>query len=1108
MLAIETLLGALTGYFTNDIAIRQLFSKNGVVVREREQFTGLIVQVLTEQIIDEDTVAALKDNPEMATAFTRAVRTLLTEELPFALSDLSLADLDKDGALAALLNAHLTAVDLRDVQLNAALLDERVTSLLAQPAFQESLAVSLKNLARLTPRMLGTDRVLEDWQKGLRGMSDKDWQALLSRWQSGTLAAVMDALDETAGLCLEDVLGIDGETLTDLLIQLVLAHQPSQLASWLDVLKDQGLQEHLYVFAERVLQEVVRLHLPVLMETVYPLLAEDRAQLEEMFLASLGECEAAGPFFRDVALSYFQERFTVKQDEDDWLSAFYKRCSDPEEEAALCDKIAQYLLSWVIWEIDQWRRAGIDSEVLMQKLQAQLAHWRPVLVKLLGMLLKQPLAQSRLLQEGLQAVVGGIFAWIRSSLTPARIAESLNGLHDWLDKPLADNWFDEARQAQIMHGIGPFWEKEGMAWLEAQDLSGEDVRHLMSQLIDWLYHQPLARLLCRSKDQIPYEALADRLREAAFVSLRPFLGRLTKEQLDALSHEEIRQLVLDMIGREMRPLAYLGGGIGAAAGLATGAAMELSGVTPDPDQVALLMAARTGMYGVVGYGTNVMAVCGLFRPYKKTFGMQGLMSKNQARFANKMNELAASYIINEEIWTTQVDRYSQKVNEKFPALVQEALKCFDEKRDKEWLPYAKALLLPHAGAWLYAAVDQAEIGAWMQKLMDKTVAHRDIAKALRWVDTAALYRRGINKLAMLEVKDGCFSRRLIDALQWVDAKTWKEKGNRAFSLVVLPAERDFYEKLWQKLLPYYKGLPELLLENIDALAGLADGILRKRLPFAMQMGYQMAGGKRYLAAVLEIFIGKKLPAYLFRREARIGDLLVDWAMNSVAGRSLAECGLAFSDEEGRWLQDICAGMAPAPVQRFVQEILRRLAAVSEDTAARFTSALAVFGMHLFQQWLGPAEKDALRQGLAALNWAALSGRMAPALVALSEGVFDDLSFDALLSLEDGSIWQALMEALSFDERETAVLTTVGNELWQIVEPAIWAYLVREGQTLLFLIDVPGLVEERIRGLSPALLEDLMRGIAQPYFTRVERMGWLGAVVAIPATVVSRMLGGF
>ena len=50
MLAIETILGALTGYFTNDIAIRQLFAKNGVVVRERAQFTEMIVQVLQDQI--------------------------------------------------------------------------------------------------------------------------------------------------------------------------------------------------------------------------------------------------------------------------------------------------------------------------------------------------------------------------------------------------------------------------------------------------------------------------------------------------------------------------------------------------------------------------------------------------------------------------------------------------------------------------------------------------------------------------------------------------------------------------------------------------------------------------------------------------------------------------------------------------------------------------------------------------------------------------------------------------------------------------------------------------------------------------------------------------
>ena len=71
-----------------------------------------------------------------------------------------------------------------------------------------------------------------------------------------------------------------------------------------------------------------------------------------------------------------------------------------------------------------------------------------------------------------------------------------------------------------------------------------------------------------------------------------------------------------------------------------------------------------------------------------------------------------------------------------------------------------------------------------------------------------------------------------------------------------------------------------------------------------------------------------------------------------------------------------------------------------------------------------------------------------------------------------------------------------------------SYLTLEGRSQLALIDVPGLVEARINALSPQVLERLIRDIAQPYFTRVERMGWLGAAVAVPATVISRALGGF
>ena len=79
MLAIETILGALTGYFTNDIAIRQLFAKNGVVVRERTQFTEMIVRVLEDQIIDEDVVQSLQEAPEVVLLFERFLRMFVGE---------------------------------------------------------------------------------------------------------------------------------------------------------------------------------------------------------------------------------------------------------------------------------------------------------------------------------------------------------------------------------------------------------------------------------------------------------------------------------------------------------------------------------------------------------------------------------------------------------------------------------------------------------------------------------------------------------------------------------------------------------------------------------------------------------------------------------------------------------------------------------------------------------------------------------------------------------------------------------------------------------------------------------------------------------------------
>lgn len=231
MLAIETLLGALTGYFTNDIAIRQLFAKNGVVVRERAQFTDMIVQVLEDQIIDEDTVQSLRDNPEMATVFRRFVRDLLMDELPYVMSDCALADIDVEGRLRDFLQTRVACMGLSEAAVDAEVLQQAVAALLMDEGFKNGLREALENVAALSLSDLGAVRVLGQRLSALGTLEASEWALLLDRWEQRLQAAVADFWQKepaAESLCVKDVLPIDGEQLVAALEGLLLSQQAAQ----------------------------------------------------------------------------------------------------------------------------------------------------------------------------------------------------------------------------------------------------------------------------------------------------------------------------------------------------------------------------------------------------------------------------------------------------------------------------------------------------------------------------------------------------------------------------------------------------------------------------------------------------------------------------------------------------------------------------------------------------------------------------------------------------------------------------------------------------------------------------------------------------------------
>ena len=55
----------------------------------------------------------------------------------------------------------------------------------------------------------------------------------------------------------------------------------------------------------------------------------------------------------------------------------------------------------------------------------------------------------------------------------------------------------------------------------------------------------------------------------------------------------------------------------------------------------------------------------------------------------------------------------------------------------------------------------------------------------------------------------------------------------------------------------------MLLNNLDSCSGLVDDMLRKQFSFTMLLGYQMAGGRQFVSAILQAFFataGLSFPA--------------------------------------------------------------------------------------------------------------------------------------------------------------------------------------------------------------------------------------------------------
>ncbi len=129
------------------------------------------------------------------------------------------------------------------------------------------------------------------------------------------------------------------------------------------------------------------------------------------------------------------------------------------------------------------------------------------------------------------------------------------------------------------------------------------------------------------------------------------IAQAASANLNRLSDEEVQQAIEDFMGRELKPITYLGAILGAAAGLAFSiSGAEVFFTAADPVWLKYLSSAL--LYGGVGWLTNVLAIWMIFHPYQekrvasaKLPFTPGVVAKNKGRFALSMGDFVEKELL-------------------------------------------------------------------------------------------------------------------------------------------------------------------------------------------------------------------------------------------------------------------------------------------------------------------------------------------------------------------------------------------------------------------------------------------------------------------------------
>lgn len=1116
----ECLLGALTGYVTNDIALKQLFRDGGIVEKEKDEFIEALIDLLQNEVFTEAQITRILQKNEVKREINLLVEKFFTESVETVFSGVTLKDFphhqEAKYALVCYLNdqegEHDSLINLDGIYKN-------LVALIETGAIGEAVDTMLSHLSTESLKeAIGTSRYKLYIKERIASLFSSS-EALIGE----KLESIYSRLIQS-NLRLADYISLSADEFSEGLIKnLRRFFSEEKFENYITLLKRLKEDENtLFLSSEAFLDKVLAQATDLFLGHF----SKKEMKIKALIIDSVREATMdLGEGIQKTLLGVLDDFFAPNWLRRESLS-FIKQ-----------NKLKNYLMA----ALPHLKDKGIDylfSEAFEAKVKCYLNEiWDLPFSEVLGRY-----ARKNSLPSGLKNTVCFGFKNLINFSNERGIFEKIE------NTPLGLWLLTSKVRIEIKNKVVLFFEHLASGTLDKTIHQLEKEygwkKSLNTQLVDILGNQDLGKLYHLISSSVDKKAWIASASQKVTLLLQAYLGemiaKVTRSYLVGLEQKEVRQIVNDLLGKEMRPLSLLGGVIGFFTGFGLGV-LNTSETIQEP--LVLDLGLRSMTYGAIGYGTNVLAIRSLFRPYKPFLGWQGLLPKNKYRFARQMGYMTEYYIADASVWQTYLAKFEAS---------------FDEKLDNGFSYLSKVGLLSGkdnltlTGAWLNRPlsdfvkdrlrddslanllddgvkliVQDERFKLGFESLVKTRIMPHLSENLYHYSEKMGLYLwdtfkdRGVTQLdkGLLVYLDMYFDKGF-DFLMNLGESGFLEKTDGLFSQIKLPSSSNFYETLVAQIMRLYSKLLPFIQAYEKTLAKTLILKVKAKLGFRAGMAYRMMSGDRYILRALKIVLYEKLPLFLAEEQEEVKVLLLTYLKNHFRQKSLAELGLS---KENLYLQALAKRLfAEREKERLKlglilqakEKIIGPLKTLTENTGIFSENFNTYFNLSKLEKEVQSALMPKVEKLLLTLQDEALSY----VLTSHVKELFPDWAKNiahmigawevkTMLNVDRLKHIEAVLNGKGVlpDNRFKLVIETYMYDATKQLLPEASQLLIGQTKSLLQAFDFSSVATHAVDKKDARELELMIGQIANPYFRRVERMGLLGAVVALPSSILSRVI---